>query len=117
MTPLPLLRFSLLLAATYCLNSCQLNQPAADSAAQQANAAAAASVGATTETEARVAVARYVQNQPNAALYQLDSARAVDVQTHWQVLVPRTDWAKRMPNAAAFEVDKQTGTVTTLAVR
>ncbi|QJX47894.1 hypothetical protein HMJ29_13455 [Hymenobacter taeanensis] len=72
---------------------------------------------ATTEDAARAAVAAYVKTQPSAALYQSDSARVVDAETKWQVLVPRTDWAGRMPNAAAFEVDKQTGAVTTLKVK
>ena len=72
---------------------------------------------APTEAEARAAVVRHVQAQPNAALYVTDSARVVDVDTKWQVMVPRTDWARRMPNAAAFEVDKQTGAVTTLMVK
>ena len=76
-----------------------------------------AAPGAPTESEARTAVSRFMQGQPNAALYQLDSAQVVDVDTHWQVLVPRTDWANRMPNKAAFEVDKQTGAVTTRAVK
>jgi hypothetical protein len=72
---------------------------------------------ATTEAAARAAVARYIQAQPNAALYVPDSARVVDVDTHWQVLVPRTDWAQRMPNRARFEVDKQTGQVSTQPVK
>ncbi|GAB2475895.1 hypothetical protein GCM10011375_22410 [Hymenobacter qilianensis] len=55
--------------------------------------------------------------QPNAALYQLDSARVLEVDDHWQILVPRTDWAGRMPNKAAFDVDKQTGAVSPLAVK
>ena len=79
--------------------------------------ATAAPAGASTETEARNAIAAYVQQQPNAALFQLDSARFMDLDTHWQVMVPRTDWAKRMPNAAAFEVDKKTGRVSTLIVK
>ena len=66
---------------------------------------------------ARAAVGRYVQALPNATLYVPDSASVVDVDTHWQVLVPRTDWAQRMPNKAAFEVDKATGTVTTRPVK
>ncbi|MDF7814756.1 hypothetical protein [Hymenobacter sp. YC55] len=77
----------------------------------------AAPTSATTEVAARAAVAQHLQQQPNSALYQFDSARVTDVDTHWQVMVPRTDWAKRMPNAAAFEVDKQTGKVTTLMVK
>jgi hypothetical protein len=72
---------------------------------------------ATTEAAARAAVARYIQAQPNATLYVPDSARVVDVDTHWQVLVPRTDWAQRMPNRARFEVDKQTGQVSTQPVK
>jgi predicted small lipoprotein YifL len=72
---------------------------------------------APTTEAARAAVARYLQGQPNAALYVPDSASIVDVDAHWQVLVPRTDWAKRMPNKAAFEVDKATGAVRTLPVK
>lgn len=73
--------------------------------------------GAPTAEAARAAVARYISALPQAALYVPDSARVVDVDTRWQVLVPRTDWAKRMPNRAAFEVDKATGAVTTRPVK
>lgn len=72
---------------------------------------------APTAEAARAAVARYIQGQPNAERYVPDSASIVDVDAHWQVLVPRTDWAKRMPNKAAFEVNKATGAVRTLPVR
>ena len=72
---------------------------------------------APTTDAARAAVARYLQGQPKAALYVPDSANIVDVDAHWQVLVPRTDWAQRMPNKAAFEVDKATGTVRPLPVK
>ncbi|QIL77527.1 hypothetical protein [Hymenobacter sp. HDW8] len=96
------------------LYSCQPGQPVTSTPSQQpANASAAAS----TEAQARAAVARFVEQQPNAALYQLDSARVLEVNDHWQILVPRTDWAGRMPNKAAFDVDKQTGTVSPLAVK
>ena len=78
---------------------------------------ASSATPATTEAAARAAVARYIQAQPNAALYVPDSARVMDVDTHWQVLVPRTDWAQRMPNRARFEVDKQTGQVSTQPVK
>jgi hypothetical protein len=78
---------------------------------------ASSATPAATEAAARAAVARYIQAQPNAALYVPDSARVVDVDTHWQVLVPRTDWAQRMPNRARFEVDKQTGQVSTQPVK
>ena len=66
---------------------------------------------------AKAAVAYYLTQQPNAALFVPDSARVVDAGPSFQVLVPRTDWANRMPNRAAFEVDKATGTVTTRAVK
>ncbi len=72
---------------------------------------------ARTAEGARAAVGRYLQGQPNAALYVLDSASVVDADTRWQVLVPRTDWAKRMPNKAAFEVEKSTGTVSIRPVK
>ncbi|WP_045687777.1 hypothetical protein [Hymenobacter sp. AT01-02] len=66
---------------------------------------------AATEEQARAAVKRYLQAQPNAALYVPDSASVLEVETRWQILVPRRDWADRMPNRAAFEVDKLTGEV------
>lgn len=91
-------------------------QPAPTTSATSAPTAAPAAT-APTEAAARAAVARYIQTLPNAALYVPDSARAIEVDTHWQVLVPRTDWAGRMPNRAAFEVDKATGTVTTRPVK
>ena len=75
------------------------------------------STPAYTEGAAKAAVARYVLGLPTAPLYQLDRSRAVEVDTYWQVLVPRTDWAKRMPNSAAFNVDKSTGSVRVLSMR
>ena len=77
----------------------------------------AAPTPASTAEAARLAVAYYLQSQPNATRYVPDSASVVEAGPHWQVLVPRTDWAGRMPNKAAFEVDKATGTVTTLRVK
>jgi hypothetical protein len=76
-----------------------------------------APTSATTPEAARAAVARYIQGKPQASLYVPDSASIINVDTHWQVLVPRTDWAGRMPNKAAFEVEKATGNVTTRAVK
>lgn len=101
-----------LLAAVGSISSCQTSQPQTVNPTSQT-----APTGAPTEAAARVAIALHLQQQSNKALYQLDSARVTDVDTHWQVMVPRTDWANRMPNAAAFEVDKQTGKVTTLMVK
>lgn len=104
-----------LLAAVGSISSCQTSQP---SQPQTVNPTSqTAPTGAPTEAAARAAIALHLQQQSNKALYQLDSARVTDVDTHWQVMVPRTDWANRMPNAAAFEVDKQTGKVTTLMVK
>ena len=108
--------FSMLLVAVGSLVACQQTQPPVDSPVQD-GAAVSGTAGAATQTAAQSAVAAYIQQQPNAALYQVDSARFVDVDDHWQVMVPRTDWAQRMPNAAAFEVNKRTGQVTTLLVK
>ncbi|WP_162550127.1 hypothetical protein [Hymenobacter nivis] len=58
-----------------------------------------------------------MQGQPNTNLYVVDSARTINLGAYCQVLVPRTDWARRMPNRAAFEVDKQTRAVKTLLVK
>jgi hypothetical protein len=113
-----LLSAALLLALASCQSA---TAPTTDAPATPAAAATAPAVPATptasTAEAARAAVGRYLQAQPNASLYVLDSASVVDVDTHWQVLVPRTDWAKRMPNKAAFEVEKSTGAVRTLPVK
>ncbi|MGI4874037.1 MAG: hypothetical protein ACRYFX_23000 [Janthinobacterium lividum] len=77
----------------------------------------AISTPAPSEAAAKAAVARYVIGLPTAHLYELDHARAVEVDTYWQVLVPRTDWVNRMPNCAAFNVDKSTGSVRVLAAK
>jgi hypothetical protein len=108
-----LLSAALLLA----LASCQPATTPTTPEAAATPAAGPATASAPTAEAARAAVGRYLQAQPNAALYVLDSASVVDVDTHWQVLVPRTDWAKRMPNKAAFEVEKSTGTVSTRPVK
>lgn len=69
------------------------------------------------EADALSAVRHYVQAQPNASLFVIDSASVVDAGAQWQVLVPRTDWANRMPNRAAFEVNKATGEVSSRPVK
>ena len=101
---------ALLLALGAC-QSPKVTQQVPDSSAmtQSEQVASAAS--------AKVAVAAYINQLPNAALYAPDSARVVDAGSSFQVLVPRTDWADRMPNRAAFEVDKATGNVTTRPVK
>ena len=107
------------------LASCQSSAPTSasapatavpDSTATTAPAPAPAA-GAPTEAAARAAVARHIQTLPNAALFVPDSARVNDNDATWQVLVPRTDWAGRMPNRARFEVDKQTGQVSSAPVK
>jgi hypothetical protein len=119
-----LMRTSLFLPLL-ALAACQ--QPAQEAATETAatenptteaaTPAAAPSSAVTDQAGARAAVARYLQGQPDARLYVVDSARVVDVDTHWQVLVPRTDWAQRMPNRARFEVDKVNGMVQSLPVK
>lgn len=107
------------------LASCQPTPNAAISTPPSAEATpaatppaeAAATTAVTTEAGARAAVARHIRALPNAALYVPDSARVNDNAASWQVLVPRTDWAGRMPNRARFEVDKQTGQVSSQPVK
>jgi len=70
-----------------------------------------------TASQARAAAARFILTQPNPSLYVVDSARVNDGGDSWQVLVPRTDWARRMPNRARFEVSKATGFVRSGAVK
>ena len=101
--------------ATAALAGCQPTPSSSTGHSSASPATAAAAI--TTAAAARVAVARYIQAQPNAALYVPDSASVVDADAHWQVLVPRTDWARRMPNRARFEVDKQTGQVSSQPVK
>ncbi|WP_310393489.1 hypothetical protein [Hymenobacter sp.] len=105
-----LLAFLLLLGTASALASCQQVPQAASVRPGPAEIVQPAP-GAQTAAQARDAVARFLQTQPNAALFVLDSARVNDNETSWQVLVPRTDWARRMPNRARFEVDKATGAV------
>jgi len=88
--------------------------PAADAAPATTPAAGPA---VATEAAARAAVARHIRTLPNATLYVPDSARVNDNDASWQVLVPRTDWAGRMPNRARFEVNKQTGEVSSAPVK
>ena len=107
--------FSLLALGAGVLASCQPTPNAATGTPPPAEAAATTAV--TTEASARAAVARHIQALPNAALYVPDSARVNDNAASWQVLVPRTDWAGRMPNRARFEVDKQTGRVSSQPVK
>ncbi len=105
------------------LASCQPTSPASTSTptatdtTTTAAPAATPTTGAATEADARAAVARHIKTLPNAALYMPDSARVNDNAATWQVLVPRTDWAKRMPNRARFEVDKKTGQVSSAPVK
>ena len=113
--PKILLSAALLVALASC-QSASAPITAAPVISEEAPAPAVIVTAPTAET-ARAAVGRYLQAQPNAALYVLDSASVVDADTHWQVLVPRTDWAKRMPNKAAFEVEKSTGAVSTRPVK
>ncbi len=108
------LLFALLMASAGALDGC--HQPPAVSAGPPAPPPAPAA-GAATEAEARAAIGRYLQSQPNADLYVVDSAQTTDLGAYWQVLVPRTDWARRMPNRAAFEVDKPTGAVKSLLAK
>ncbi len=95
------------------LAACQ----SATTPAGQAGAPQATTPGAPTTEDARAAVRRYLRAQPDSALYVLGSAAILDADASWQVLVPRTDWANRMPNRAAFDVSKATGTVTRRAVK
>jgi hypothetical protein len=113
-----LFKTSLVLLIISGISSCQASQSTAPATSQSREAVTTPLPrGAATAAAARAALAAYLQQQPNAAVYLLDSARVTEVDTSWQVLVPRTDWATRMPNAAAFEVDKKTGTVTVLRVK
>lgn len=101
---------SLLLALGACQSPKTTQQAPSSGAGLPASSVAS-------EAGAKAAVAAYLGRQPNAALYLPDSARVVDAGGSYQVLVPRTDWAGRRPNRAAFEVNKATGTVTTRAVK
>jgi hypothetical protein len=109
----------LLLGAACALAGCQQTPPvtSAPTAAETPAATASAESKPLSQDDARAAVAAFIQTKPNAALFVVDSARVNDNEATWQVLVPRTDWAKRMPNAARFEVDKATGKVSTGLVK
>jgi hypothetical protein len=112
-----LLSAALLVVLASCQSATAPTTAAPASPEATATTPAMATTAAPTAEAARAAVGRYLQAQPNASLYVLDSANVIDVDTHWQVLVPRTDWARRMPNKAAFEVEKGTGAVSTRPVK
>lgn len=109
----------LAISAALVLASCQPSPPAETTAQApvQAPMEAAQPAAPKTEAEARTLTAAHIQTLPNAALYVADSARVNDNGETWQVLVPRRDWAKRMPNSARFEVNKTTGEVNSGAVK
>jgi hypothetical protein len=106
----------LLLSAAGLLASCQQSTQT-ESTLRGPAAVAHPAAGAHTEAAARIVVGAYISGQPNASLYLPDSARVNDNGASWQVLVPRTDWARRMPNRVRFEVDKATGAVSTAPVK
>lgn len=113
MKHLPILALTALLAL---LGACQ-QTPVTEQTTATPSATPPPTSSAATEGEARAVLARYIQQQPQADRYQVDSARLVEVDAVWQAMVPRTDWKGRMPNAAAFEIDKLTGQVRVLPVR
>ena len=97
--------FTILVALAAALVSCQ--QTPTTTAPTEAPSAATPSntpTGAPTEAAARAAIGRYLQGQPNTNFYVVDSARTINLGAYWQVPVPRTDWARRMPNRAASKV-------------
>ncbi|GAB2963189.1 hypothetical protein GCM10027048_35030 [Hymenobacter coalescens] len=109
----------LLVLALPCAALLTCCQPAAQTTGtpvvRSAPAPPARSAG--TEGEARAVLREYLRNQPQADLYVADSAALVEVDAQWQALVPRTDWVGRMPNRAAFQIDKLTGEVRPLPVK
>lgn len=113
MKHLPLLA----LTALTLLGSCQQTPATEQPTATEPNTPAPPTTSAATEGQARAVLARYIGQQPQADRYLVDSARLVEVDAVWQAMVPRTDWKDRMPNAAAFEIDKLTGQVRVLPVR
>ncbi|MBC6611808.1 hypothetical protein H8B15_12810 [Hymenobacter sp. BT507] len=119
---------ALLLGLACALGSCQRTETTTDMPATTADTVTADSAATpattsvpnasiNTEAAARTAVRDYVQELPNRTVYQVDSASVVESDAQFQVLVPRTDWAGRMPNKAAFNVDKQTGVVSVQPVK
>jgi hypothetical protein len=112
---------ALLLSAAATLASCQQTPPAQQPAQAPAETPASATTpppaAGKTEAEACAIVAAHVNTLPNPELYISDSARVNDNDATWQVLVPRRDWARRMPNSARFEVDKATGAVNSAPVK
>lgn len=104
------------------LGGCQSTPPAETKAPAATPVAVAPAVtepqlAVPTGADARATVARFILTQPNPTRYVVDSALVNDDGDTWQVLVPRTDWAQRMPNRARFTVSKATGFVRTEAVK
>ena len=101
--------FFLLVTCLPLVYSCNQTKPMRDNTAEKTDSLS--------EKQALEALRLYLQELPEADVYVLDSATINDTGTQWQILVPRTDWAGRMPNKAAFEVDKQTGKISTRPVK
>ena len=81
----------LLVYTLYSLSSCHSITTTSDGAMQPVSSPSVGSAsGAPTATTAQGLVARYLQAQPQAELYQLDAMRVVEADMHWQVLVRTT---------------------------
>ncbi|RSK33876.1 hypothetical protein [Hymenobacter metallilatus] len=78
---------------------------------------AATSVGATTPEQAAVLATRYFRSLPDSAVYLLPTMQVLDAGPRWQVLVKRTDRVGQMPDGSAIEVDKQSGSISTVPVK
>lgn len=99
------------------LAGCQSTPPAETAAPATAPRPAEPQLAIGTSADARAAVARFILTQPHPSLYEIDSARVNDAGDTWQVLVPRTDWARRRPSHARFAVSKATGFVRSRPVK
>ncbi|RSK47033.1 hypothetical protein [Hymenobacter rigui] len=77
----------------------------------------ATTAGAITQEQATVLATRYFRSLPDSAVYQLPTMRLMDAGPRWQVLVKRTDRVGRMPDGSAIEIDKQSGSISTVPVK
>lgn len=70
-----------------------------------------------TEQQATVVATRYFRSLPDSAVYLVPTMRVMDAGPRWQVLVKRSDRVNTRPDNSAIEIDKQTGAISTVAVK
>ncbi|MDU0371374.1 hypothetical protein ACFPAF_13280 [Hymenobacter endophyticus] len=114
MKQLPFFASMLVLAAC---NSAQSVSTTEQAPAEQTPAASTSGTEVSTEQQAAAVATRYFRSQPDSAVYLVPTLRVMDAGPRWQVLVKRSDRVNIKPDGSAIEIDKQTGVISTVAVK